>query len=186
MTGLLTRNRPPLRRVLLIESGTRQEGVRLLRHLYESGEGIQVDLLTCYPDPLEEFQSSRGKVFLVTDPAIARYRRQFIRTLMATPYDTVAVLHTGSAVLRKWKRIIMLLTRAKVMVMKEGANFIFLDYGCLPNSRVNVPHFRPHHMARLHLLGEVLFMPLTISYLLLYAAAAHLRRLLHSGAASRQ
>jgi hypothetical protein len=182
MTGLFKKSRPPFGRVLLIESGSRQAADRFLQYLYQFENCAQVDVLTCFSTPPEAFQSQRGRMFLVTDPAIAEHRRQFVRTIASAPYDVVAVLRTGSGILRKWKWLIALLTRAKVLVVREGADFIFLDYGYLETIKINLPRFRREQVARLRLAGETLLMPFTILFLLLYAGQVHLRRLLRNGA----
>ena len=187
MTGLFTKSRPPLRRVLLIESGSRQAADQFLQGLYGSEDCVQVDVITCFAMPPESFQGGRGQVFFVTDPAIAGRRRQFIRNIAFTPYDVVAVLQTGSSVLRKWKWAITLLTRAKILLVQENANSVFLDYAYLrPTKQIDAPRLRREQVAQLRLVGEVLLMPLTIGYLLLYAGSAHFRRLLQFRVLPRQ
>jgi hypothetical protein len=181
MTGLLRKSCPPFGRVLLIESGSRQAAERFLQYLYQHEACVQVDVLTCFSTPPEAFQSHFGQIFLVTDPAIAEHRQKFLRAIASAPYDVVAVLHTGSAILRKWKWMIALLTRAKVLAVREGADFIFLDYGYLQNIEVNIPRLRREQITRLRLAGEVLLMPFTILSLLLYAGQVHLGRWLRSG-----
>jgi hypothetical protein len=181
MTGLLRKSRLPFGRVLLIESGSRHVSDRFLHHLYQLENCGQVDVLTCFSTPPEAFQRCRGQVFFITDPAIAGDRRQFLRTIASTPYDIVAVLRTGSGILRKWKWAIALLTRAKILIVKENAGFVFLDYGCLQNIKVDVPRLRREQITGLRLLGEVLLMPFMILYLFLYAGCVHLRRLLRNG-----
>lgn len=178
MTGLLRRSQPPLRRVLLIESGSRSVADQFLRYLYQFKGCSQVDLLTCFSAPPEAFQSRYGRIFLVTDPAIAGNRQQFIRMIASTPYDVVAVLSTGSQILRNWKWAIALLTRAKILLVKQDVDYIFLDYGYL--QRINAPRLRREQLTRLRLFGEVLLMPFMILYLLLYAGRVHLGRLLRS------
>ena len=69
MTGLFNKSRPPFGRVLLIESGSRQAADRFLQYLYQFENCAQVDVLTCFSTPPEAFQSHRGQMFLVTDPA---------------------------------------------------------------------------------------------------------------------
>ena len=182
MTGLLRRSRLPFGRVLLIESGSRHAADRFLQHLYQFESCGQVDVLTCFSTPPETFQSSRGQVFFVTDPAITRDRQQFLRTIASTPYDIVAVLRTGSGILRKWTWAITLLTRAKILIVKENASFFFLDYGYLQDIKVSVPRLRREQITRFRLAGEVFLMPFMILYLILYAGQVHLRRLFRNGA----
>ena len=182
MTGLFRKSRPPFGRVLLIESGPRPAADQFLQQIYGLEGCREVDVLTCFSTPPEAFQSERGQVFFVTDPAIAGNRRQFIRQVASVPYDVVAVLSTDSGILRNWKWAVALLTRAKIVLVRESAEFFFFDYGYLRQVKVDFAHFRRKQMTRLRLAGEVLLMPFMISYLLLYAGQVHLRRLLRNGA----
>ena len=180
MTGLFRKSRPPFRRVLLIESGSRPIADRFLQSVYQFEGCSQVDVLTCFSTPPEAFQDQRGQVFFVTDPAIAGNRRQFLRALASVPYDIVAVLSTDSRILRNWKWAVSLLTRAKIVLIEENEDFFFLDYGYLRHIKVDFPRLRQEQITHLRLAGEVLLMPLMISYLLLYAGQVHLRRLLRN------
>jgi uncharacterized protein (TIGR02284 family) len=186
MTGLFTKRRPPLRRVLLIESGSRQVAEQFLQRLYQSESCVQADVLTCFPTPPKTFQSRHGQVFDVTDPAIVHDRQRFLRKTASTPYDVIAILQTGSRILRNWKWTLAILTRAKILLVKENADSAFLDYGYLQHLKVDLPRFRREQVTQLRLAGEVLLMPFTISYLLLYAGRVHLRRLLQFPAPARQ
>ncbi len=177
MTGLFSRRRPPFQRVLLIESGSRLAANQFLQYVYEFNPTSQVDVLTCFDTPPEAFQRRRGQTFNVTDPAIAGNRQQFLRSVAFTPYDVVAMLHTGSGTLRKWKWAIALLTRAKIALIPEDRGFAFVDYGRL-QFHVNVPRLRREQVNHLRLTGEVLLMPFVVLYLLLYAGSVHFRRLL--------
>lgn len=178
MTGLFSRRRPPFQRVLLIESGARPTADQFLRYVYQLNPNSQVDVLTCFDTPPETFQNQRGQMFVVTDPAIAGNRQQFLRSVASKPYDVVALLHTGSGILRKWKWAITLLTRAKIVLVPADQGLTFLDYGRFLQFHVNVPRLRREQVTRFRLAGEVLLMPFVISYLLIYAGSVHLRRLL--------
>lgn len=180
MTGLFSKHRPPFRRVLLIESGSRSVADRFLQYVYQLEDCGQVDVLTCFSTPPQAFRSQRGQVFLVTDPAIVGNRRQFLRTISSMPYDIVAVLNTGSGILRKWKWAITLLTQAKIVLVPENNGFIFADYGHFLQFDVNVPRLKREQITGLHLAGEVLLMPFVVLYLLLYAGGVHFRRTLRS------
>ena len=187
MTGLFSRKRPPFGRVLLIESGYRPAADRFLQYAYQLEGCGQVDVLTCFSTPPEAFQSGRGQTFFVTDPAIAGNRRQFLRTIASTPYDVVAMLDTDKGILRKWKWAIGLLTRAKIVLVRESASLVFLDYGRLlqfnvnlPRPKIHVPRLRREQITGFRLAGEALLMPFMILYLLLYAGRVHLIRGLRS------
>jgi hypothetical protein len=180
MTGLFSRSRPPFSRVLLIESGSRSAAEWFLQHVYDLKDCRQVDVLTCFSTPPQAFQSRLGQAFFVTDPAIGGNRWRFLRTLTSAPYDVVAVLHTESQILRKWKWTVVLLTRAKIMLVPEDRKLAFLDYGYFLQPNVEVPRLKRRQITVLRLAGEVLLLPFLALYLLLYAGYVHLGRLLRN------
>lgn len=181
MRGLLSSTHPSFERLLVIESGPRDVAETFLKHLYDVQKSKQVDLLTCYAGAPTSFDPLRGKLYSVHDPSAKANRAQFIRNLLAPRYNIVAILCTGDPVLAKWKWTIALRANAKLLVVNEHAGFFLVD----------LKHRRPakmmlslrlglHQPLRLHLLGELLLVPFTISYLALYAGFVHARKALRS------
>jgi hypothetical protein len=177
MRGVLSAFHPSFERILVIESGPRKVADTFLQHLYQIQKSEQVDLLTCYPGAPKSFNPQRGGVYSVHHPDAKTDRSLFIRRLLAKHYTVVAILCTGDSVLTKWKWVIALRTRAKVLVVNEFDGFFLIDR----------KHLRPAKMMlwirlglnqplKLHLLGELLLVPFTIGYLALYAGWVHARR----------
>jgi hypothetical protein len=77
--------------------------------------------------------------------------------------------------------MIALRTRAKVLIVNEHAGFFFLDIShratakLMLAQRMSVPR-----AIELGAVAELLLVPFSIGYLLLYAGSVHLRRLLRT------
>jgi hypothetical protein len=174
----LSRFTPPLLRILIVESGPRETTEKLLHYFYEVPKSQQVDVLTCYGSSPKTFDAERGTCYSIHDPAFQGNRSGLIRHLGQTKYSAVAALCTGSAVMNKWKWAIAARIPAKVLIVNEHAGFYSLDLGHLKNiGNTLSEHFLPE-ASTLGVIGELLIAPFTISYLFLYAALIHLRRLL--------
>lgn len=181
MRGLLSSVHPSFERLLVIESGPRDVAEAFLKHLYEIQKSERVDLLTCYAGAPRSFDPQRGTLFSVHDPAAKANRTQFIRRLLRGPYDMVAILCTGDAVLAKWKWLITLRVNAKILVVNEYAGFFLLDYKHLRPAKMMLSlRLGLHQPLKLHLVGEAFLVPFTITYLALYAGYVHARRALRS------
>ena len=179
MRYFLSRHIPPFTRVLLIESGSRGVFDRLIPRLYEvHGEEMELDLVTCHPQTPAGFH---GRVFRVQDYSGPAARRQLYRELGARRYAVVGILCSNHPIMTKWKWMLAVRLRAKVLVINENADSLWLDWS------------HRHHIARLARvrlgftgasalpsLARVLLLPFSLVYLLLYAAVMHARRLVHT------
>ena len=181
MPKLFSRAHPSFAELLIVESGPRSVVEQLLPHFYEVQKCRQIDVLTCYTGAPETFDHARGQVFSIHDPALAQNRQRLLRRLSATRYSVVAILCTGSSTMERWKWILVLRTRAKVLIINEHAGYFFLDYWhrrtllLLLSQRLNLGR-----ELNLRLLGEILFAPFIIGFLAVYALAVHSRRLFNT------
>lgn len=175
----LSQHIPPFRRVLLVESGSRYLVEDLLPGIYGAHpENDCVDLVTCFPGMPKGFDAARGEIFRVTDYPGRRARGGFYRTLQSRQYDVTGILCTGEPIMTKWKWVLAWKLSGKVFILNENGDYFWLD-------RSNLGVLRHFVLFRLGLAGSgaittiarlVLF-PFTLTYLLLFAAYVHLRRL---------
>jgi hypothetical protein len=120
-------------------------------------------------------------VFRVQDHSGASGRRQLYRLLAAREYAVVGMLCSNQPIMTKWKWVLAARLRAKVLVINENADSMWLDWG------------HRHHLARLARvrlgftgaavvpsLARVAVLPFALVYLLLYASVVHIRRLMHT------
>src|ERR1700750_3377296 len=100
---LASRWTPKLHRVLLLESGSRSAAARFIEHLYGSAETQSLDVLTCYNEPPQTFDSSRGRVLYTHHSQGRSARRRLYRELSPANYCAVCVLGTGDNIMPRWK-----------------------------------------------------------------------------------
>ncbi|MBM3814146.1 MAG: hypothetical protein FJW20_21170 [Acidimicrobiia bacterium] len=178
MRYFFRRHIPPFDRVLLVESGSRYLFDELFPDIYEiHGPDIQVDLVTCYAGLPKGFLESRGQVFRVTDYQGRQGRKRLYQLLAGRRHTVMGMICSGEPIMTKWKWVLAARTPAKVYVLNENGDYFWLD-------RSNWSTIRHFILFRAGLSGagavrtiaRLALFPFTLLYLLLYAAAVHLRR----------
>ena len=166
---------PEFTRVLLVESGSRHVFDYLIPLLYQTyGDELEIDLVTCYAGEPAGF---RGVVYRVTDYAGPAARKKLYAELAARGYPMVGIICAAEPIMTKWKWMLAARLRAKVFVVNENVDFFWLDWGHL---RI-IGHFALFRAgmtgaSAAPTLARMLFFPVTLAYLLLYAGTVHLRR----------
>jgi hypothetical protein len=165
--------------VLLIESGARRLYDGLIPGLYAMyGEQLEIDLVTCFGGVPEGF---RGEVFRVTDYSGRAGRKRLYGELAARRYPIAGMICSGEPIMTKWKWVLAARLRSKVFALNENADYFWLD---LPHWRVML-HFALFRAgltgaAAIPTIARLVFFPVTLTYLLLYAGFVHLRRKLRT------
>ena len=178
MRGFLTRRTPLFTRVLLIESGSRALYETLIPGLYKThGDDIRIDLVTCYGGVPEGLLTESGKVYRVTDYPGRAGRKRLYRELQANRYLVAGMICSAEPIMTKWKWALALRLPAKVFVLNENGDYFWLDWAHWTVIR----HFVAYRAGltgagAVRTLARLLLFPLTLLYLLLYAAVVHLRR----------
>lgn len=169
---------PPFTRLLLVESGSRYLFDNLLPDLPKiHGEDLQVDLVTCYAGLPQGFRAEHGNVYRVTDYPGRANRKRLYRELRANGYNVIGIICAGEPIMTKWKWALALRIPAKVFILNENGDYFWLD-------RAHWSAVRHFVLFRAGLAGagavrtlaRLAAFPFTLLYLLLYAAAVHLRR----------
>jgi hypothetical protein len=169
------RSVPEFTKVLLVESGSRSIFDRLIPLLYQAhGERLEIDLVTCYAGGPAGF---RGTIYRVGDYPGPAARKKLYRELASRRYPLMGVICSAEPIMTKWKWMLAARLRAKVFVVNENADFFWLDWGSLRM----MGHFLLFRAgitgaSAAPTLARMLFFPVTLAYLLLYAGAVHLRR----------
>jgi hypothetical protein len=169
------RGHPPFTRVLLIESGSRRLFVDLIAGLYETyGEHVELDLVTCFAGVPEGFH---GAVYRVTGYPGPEGRKRLYAELAARQYPILGMICSGESIMTKWKWMLAARLPAKVFVLNENSDYFWLDWG---HWRV-MAHFALFRAgltgaAAVPAIARLLFFPVTLAYLLIYAGVVHLRR----------
>jgi len=166
---------PDCSRILLIESGPRQVIERVIPHLKDLfGDDVGIDLLTCYAGEPAGF---RGRVYSVNDYGGAAGRDALWADLAKRNYAVAGVVCAAVPIMTKWKWWLAFKAPAKIFIINENADYFWLDRAHLGQLR----RFATHRMgisgsAAVPSLVRLVFFPLTLAYLLLYAGTVHLRR----------
>ncbi len=104
-------------------------------------------------------------------------RKQLYRLLDANHYDICGMICSGEPIMTKWKWVLAARLPAKLFVLNENGDYFFAD-------RSNLGIIQHFFLYRAGLTGagavatllRLALFPLTLTYLLLYAATAHLGR----------
>lgn len=162
-------------RILLVESGSRELIERVFPVLEALwGRSLAIDLVTCYAVPPAGFS---GRVFNVNDYGGAAGRRRLLAELRAQKYTLAGVLCSAEPIMTRWKWWLAARLPAKIFVINENADIFWLDWG---HAGI-ICHFLADRAGLTGpgaavSLARLVFFPLTLAYLLLYAGYVHLRR----------
>jgi hypothetical protein len=180
LRGFFTRNRPPCTKVLLIESGSRRLFEKLIPTLYTSyGDELEVDLVTCFAGVPSTYRG--GRVFRVADYQGRSGRKRLYAELKAGGYSTAGFICSAEPILFKWKWVLAAQVPAKFFVLNENCDYFWMDFG---RWRIML-HFMLFRAgltggAAIPTLARLLFFPVTLVYLTIYAGFVHLRRRLRT------
>ena len=138
------------------------------------GEQVDVDLVTCYAVAPAGFT---GRTFNVNDYGGAVGRDALRADLIQRDYGAAGVVCAAVPIMTKWKWWLAYKVPAKIFIINENADYFWLDRGHFRQLR----KFATHRMgisgaAAAPALLRLLFFPVTLAYLLLYAGTVHLRR----------
>ncbi len=162
--------------MLLIESGSRRLFDDLIAGLHETyGDDLQIDLVTCYAGVPQGFQ---GKVFRVTDYPGAAARKRLYSELQAENYPIAGIICSAEPIMLKWKWVLGAKLPAKIFVLNENGDYFWVDWGHF-KTIVNFALYRAGMTgaSAIPTIARLIFFPVSLAYLLLYAAFVHLRRL---------
>jgi hypothetical protein len=174
---LFTRATPPFTRALLIESGSRRLLDALIPNLYRFyGDQLEIDLVTCYAGVPDGFH---GNVYHIANYPGRGGRKRLYAELITKGYPIVGMICSGESIMTKWKWAIAAQVPAKTFVLNENGDYFWVDWS---HWRVML-HFALFRAgltgaAAIPTIARLLFFPVSLAYLLLYAASVHLRRAL--------
>jgi hypothetical protein len=172
---------PPFSRVLLVESGSRELLDELLSGLYDVHPEMKADLLTCYAGLPANYKTERGKIYRVGDYSGSAARRRLYAELVANGYSVTGIICSGEPIMTKWKWVVAARIPAKLFILNENLDYFWFDRGHWPSIRHFVL-FRAglSGAGAVRTIARLVLFPLTLLYLILYAATVHLRRKLRT------
>lgn len=175
----LTARCPDIRRVLLVESGSRpvlEAAISKMRGSF--GADVALDVITCYPG-IPGALGPGSRVWRTQDHASGAGRVRILNELQATGATVLAIVCSGEPIMTRWKWWLAWKLPMKVLLINENGDSFWLD-------RVHVRMLWRMVLTRLGLSGalagrtmaRVAMLPFVILYLLLYATVVHARRAL--------
>jgi hypothetical protein len=184
---LFRRRIPDFERVLLIESGSRYLMDDLLPGVYShhASKLRRLDVVTCYAGTPKGFRDDTGTIYRVTDYPNPAARRQLYRILAENRYSVCCLICSGEPIMTKWKWVLAARLPVKVFVLNENGDYFWLDY----SNWKTIRHFVLFRAGlsgagAVRTLVRLALLPLTLAYLVLYAAVVHtqaaFRRKAHS------
>ena len=161
--------------MLLVESGSRHLFDTLIPKLNQIyGDGIEIDLVTCFAGVPDGFRGTVSRVTDYTDPAS---RLRLVTDLKSRNYTAIGIICAAEPIMTKWKWWLAAKIPAKLFVVNENCDFFWADWG---HWRL-ILHFMLFRAgltgaAAVPAIARMLFFPITLTYLLMYAGFVHLRR----------
>jgi hypothetical protein len=176
---ILRRSVPEPSRILLVESGSRRVTDMVMPNLRaQFGGSTPIDLVTCFA----ETPTGMANIYNVNDYRGRKRRVALVRKLRAQGYAVAGIICSGEMILNKWKWVLAAALPAKFLVVNENGDYFWIDRGHWHNVRQFVRHRAGLSDAGIvRAAARVVAFPFTLFYLLLYAAAVHLRRALYRG-----
>jgi hypothetical protein len=166
---------PACARLLLVESGSRHLVERVIppvRAMF--GEPLEIDLVTCYPGKPAGID---GQVFNVNDYGGPAGRGRLRAGLLARGATVAGIICSAEPIMTKWKWWLGARLPVKIFIINENGDYFWFDWGHLGLIR----RFAAYRAgltgpSAVITLARLLFFPLTLAYLLVYAGTVHLRR----------
>lgn len=177
---LVSNRQPEGKRILLIESGSRALIETLLPLLYSTWAATYaIDLVTCYGGAPEGL-APESAIYRVGDYATSEKRDALVNELRSRGYAYTGIVCSAESIMTKWKWMLAFRIPAKLFIINENCDYFWFH-------RENAATVRKFALVRAGLYGSdaprtiarILIFPFAVIFLLLYAAQAHTRRLLH-------
>ncbi len=168
---------PPVRKILLVESGSRHLLERLipnLRAVY--GESLHFDLCTCFPGSPQSLGEA-CKIYRTADFRTQSARKKLYAELRANGYQAIGILCSGEPIMTQWKWMLVYQTRAHAFLINENSDYVWFD-------RLHASGLAVYARTRLgfedtgavRTLVHIVLLPVSLIYLSLYAMKVHLVR----------
>lgn len=180
MRYFLSRRHPPVRSILLIESGSRgilERAIAPLRGTW--GDEVPIDLVTCYGGLPAGLRPETTQIYSVIDHRDRESRRRLLRELLAKRYTLVGIVCSDEPLMTKWKWALALRLPAKVFIINENGDYFSLDRSHWSNLwRFALSRSGLGGAGAVRTLARLISFPFALLYLLLYATTVHARRAL--------
>lgn len=151
----------------------------IIPHLREvCGDQIDIDLITCYAATPEGI---RDQVYRVSEYSGSEGRARLMTELAERRHTVLGIVCSGEPIMTKWKWMLAARVPAKLFVLNENGDYFWIQW----NNWRTIRHFILYRAGlsgagSVRTIARLVLFPFTVLYLILYAAAVHLRRKVHS------
>ncbi len=178
MRYVLTGRQPPVKAILLVESGSRGLLEGLIGGLRRTwGDEMPIDLVTCYTTLPRGFEPGNTRLYRVGDYRGRAGRRKLYRELAGNRYGLMGIVCSGEPLMTKWKWVLAGMIPAKLFVINENGDYFWFDRHHLgPIWQFVLFRSGLAGAGAVRTLVRLFSLPVTLLYLLLYATVVHGRR----------
>ena len=118
---------PKFRRVILIESGSRDLLEGMIPGIYKShGDDTVIDVVTCYGGEPRGLRPS-STVFRLSDFQSGEGRTKLVAALRANRYNVCGMICSGEVIMERWKWYLAFQVPAKTFILNENGDYFWLD-----------------------------------------------------------
>jgi hypothetical protein len=170
---------PPIRKILLVESGSRHLLERLIPNLRQVyGEALQIDLCTCFPAAPAALDDD-ASIYRTARFTTAAARKELYRELQANGYHALGIVCSAEPIMTKWKWMLVYQTGARTFLINENADYVWFDRlhwkGLMAYASLRLGF---EDSGAVRTLARIVLLPFTLIYLSLYALRVHALRAL--------
>jgi len=176
--GIIRTSVPKFRRVLLIESGSRDLLEGLVPGIYKShGPDTIIDVVTCFGGNPKGLNDSTSTLYRLSDYGGKDGRKRLVAALLANDYNVTGVICSGEVIMSRWKWYLAYHVPAKVFLLNENGDYFWLD-----RAHAGLAwHFMLFRMwlagaAAVPTLLRLALFPFTFCFLVAFAAFVNARR----------
>lgn len=175
MRHFFRRRLPPFSRVLLVESGSRLISDSIIASLKKAhGEHLEFDVVTCYAGAPE---GANGEVYRLSGYGGGAGREELLARINQREHPVLGIICSAEPIMTKWKWWLAAKLDAKLFIVNENGDYFWVEWSHW-QTILEFAAFRAGltGSAAVPAILRFLAFPLTLAYLILYAATIHLRR----------
>ena len=118
---------PKLRRVVLIESGSRDLLEGLIPGIYKNhGPDTVIDVVTCYAGTPSGLRAT-STIYRLADFIGSEGRSRLVSALRSGGYSACGVICSGEVIMSRWKWFLGAQIPAKLFVLNENGDYFWVD-----------------------------------------------------------
>jgi hypothetical protein len=168
----------PVRKILLVESGSRLLLEKLVPSLRVFYPGVRFDLCTCFPGA-PACLDQESKIYRTAEFPNAEARKKLFEELRANRYDTIGIICSAEPIMTRWKWMLLYQVGAHACLINENADYVWFDSH---HWKILAAYARTRmgfeNTGAVRTLARLVLLPFNLIYLSIYALKVHMLRAL--------